>query len=53
MRWHLRGMYLIEEAHVTLQTEVDMDILNENEVVQRTAGTVRCTVVPDEVDCDA
>ena len=43
---------LVEEAHVPLQIEVDTDILNENEVVQKTAGTVACTIEPEDIECD-
>ena len=43
----------VEKAHVPLQVEVNMNTLNDNEVAQKTAGTVPCTMNLDEIDCDA
>ena len=47
LRWDL-----IDEAHVPLQVEMDFDALNEDEVVQKTAGTIKCDVEPEDIDCD-
>ena len=43
---------LVEEAHVPLEIEVDIDTLNDNEVVQKTVGTVNCTIELADTDCD-
>ena len=43
---------LIEEAHVPLQVELDVGTLNDNEIVQKTAGTVKCTIELEDIDCD-
>ena len=43
---------LVEEAHVPLQIEIDIDTLNDTEVVQKTVGLVNCTIDPEDIDCD-
>ena len=35
---------LVEEAHVPLQMDVYLDVLNDDEVTQKTAGTIECNV---------
>ena len=47
MRWDL-----IEEAHVPLQIEMNIAALNDNEVVQKTVGIVKCDIDPEDIDCD-
>ena len=35
-----------------MQIEVNIGTLNIDEVIQKTAGTVKCTIEPKDIDCD-
>ena len=43
---------LVEEAHVPLQIDLDTEILNGDEVVQKTAGQVECNIDVEEIEVD-
>ena len=46
-RWDLVG-----EAHVPIQVTLDVDQINEDEVIQKTAGHVKASEEAKELTCD-